>query len=155
MPEGVEPQTWADWLDLRKKKRAPVTATVIDGAKAEAAKAGMTMDAFLRVWCFRGSQGLQAEWLKPDEKARFGQQPAADPADWRSSWRTISAKGVELGLGEWSEELFAAGKVPAFPTYRAQVEAKVREIEEGPANAAGQQKVAAIVSGVFNARKQA
>lgn len=71
-PADVEPQTWADWLDLRRKKRAPVTSTVIEGARSEAAKAGLTLDAFLRIWCFRGSQGLQADWLKPEEKARHG-----------------------------------------------------------------------------------
>jgi hypothetical protein len=71
-PDDVEPQTWCDWLDLRKKKRAPVTATVVDSARAEAIKAQMSLDAFLRAWCFRGSQGLQAEWLKPEERARFG-----------------------------------------------------------------------------------
>jgi hypothetical protein len=68
-PEGVSEQVWNDWLTLRAKKRAPVTATVVDGAKAEAIKAGMTLEAFLRVWCARGSQGLDASWLKPEEKA--------------------------------------------------------------------------------------
>ncbi len=27
----------------------------------------MPLDAFLQVWCMRGSQGLQADWLKPQE----------------------------------------------------------------------------------------
>lgn len=69
-PEGVDEQVWADWLQLRKAKKAPVTQTVIDGATAEAMKAGMSLEAFLRVWCARGSQGLQADWLKPDERPR-------------------------------------------------------------------------------------
>lgn len=68
-PEEVPEQVWADWLTLRKKKRADVTATVIEGARDEAAKAGMPLEAFLRLWCLRGSQGLQADWLKPDELA--------------------------------------------------------------------------------------
>jgi hypothetical protein len=67
-PEDVDPQVWADWLALRKAKRAPVTATTIEGARVEAQKAGMTLDAFLRVWCRRGSQGLEAAWIKPNEK---------------------------------------------------------------------------------------
>lgn len=67
-PEGVAPQVWSDWLALRKAKRAPVTATVVDGARAEAIKADMPLDAFLRVWCSRGSQGLQADWLRPEER---------------------------------------------------------------------------------------
>ena len=67
-PDDVDPQTWADWLALRKAKRAPVTVTVVNGAREEADKAGMTLDAFLQVWCRRGSQGLEAGWLKPDER---------------------------------------------------------------------------------------
>lgn len=67
-PEDVSEQVWEDWLALRKAKRAPVTMTVLDGARREAAKAGMQMNAFLSVWCRRGSQGLEADWLKPNER---------------------------------------------------------------------------------------
>jgi len=83
MPDGVDPQVWADWLALRKAKRAPVTETVIREAEREAKKAGMTLEAFLRVWCSRGSQGLQADWLRPNERAgpgaqsRLSESPAA------------------------------------------------------------------------------
>jgi hypothetical protein len=83
-PDDVDAQTWADWLALRKAKRAPVTATVVDGAKAEAGKAGLSLEAFLRVWCARGSQGLQAEWLKPDERGATVQRlPALTAAERR------------------------------------------------------------------------
>lgn len=67
-PDGVDQQVWDDWLALRKEKRASVTQTVIDGAMGEAAKAGMTFEDFLRVWCRRGTQGLEAAWLKPNER---------------------------------------------------------------------------------------
>jgi hypothetical protein len=67
-PEGVTDQTWADWLAHRKKKGATVTASVVDGAAEEARKAQMTLEAFLKLWCFRGSQGLMAEWIKPHER---------------------------------------------------------------------------------------
>jgi len=75
-PDDVDPQTWADWLALRKAKRAPVTETVVDGARKEAGKAGMALGDFLAVWCRRGSQGLEASWLKPHERAG----PRACPA---------------------------------------------------------------------------
>lgn len=68
-PDDVSPQTWADWLALRKAKKAPVTETVVKQARNEARKAGITFEAFLAVWCARGSQGLQADWLKPSERA--------------------------------------------------------------------------------------
>ena len=67
-PDGVDESVWTDWIALRKAKRAPVTGTVVAEAESEALKAGMTFEAFLRVWCARGSQGLQADWLKPHER---------------------------------------------------------------------------------------
>ena len=76
-PADVDEQTWADWLSLRKTKRAPVTETVLRGARSEAAKAGISLEDFLRVWCRRGSQGLEASWLKDNERTpqkSFAQQ---------------------------------------------------------------------------------
>lgn len=73
-PPDVDAQVWSDWLALRAKKRAPVTATVLEGVVSEAAKAGMGVDEFLRIWCRRGTQGLEADWLKPHE--RRGAAPA-------------------------------------------------------------------------------
>lgn len=67
-PESVDPQVWEDWLTLRKTKRAPVTKTTLSEAIKEADKAEMDIDSFLRIWCRRGSQGLEASWLKNDEK---------------------------------------------------------------------------------------
>jgi len=69
-PDDVEPQVWADWQALRRKKRAPVTETVMREARLEAGKAGLPLQRFLEVWCSRGSQGLQADWLTPSERGR-------------------------------------------------------------------------------------
>lgn len=71
-PHEVDPQIWADWLTLRKAKKAPVTQTALDSAKDEASKAGLSLEAFLRIWCARGSQGLQADWIKPAERSGIG-----------------------------------------------------------------------------------
>lgn len=76
-PPDVEPQVWSDWLSLRKDKRAKVTYTVIQGAREEARKAGMSFEDFLRVWCRRGSQGLEADWLKPHERGSPSRQPTS------------------------------------------------------------------------------
>ena len=75
-PPDVGIQEWEDWLSLRKAKKAPVTETVIKSARKEAEKAGITLNAFLTIWCARGSQGLQAEWLKTNERQTFAQQAA-------------------------------------------------------------------------------
>ena len=67
-PPDVGLQEWEDWLSLRKAKKAPVTETVLKSARKEAEKAGITLNAFLTIWCARGSQGLEASWLRSDEK---------------------------------------------------------------------------------------
>ena len=68
-PDDVDSQIWTDWVQLRKTKRSTVSQTVIDEARFEASKAGLTLERFLAVWCARGSQGMQADWLKPKERA--------------------------------------------------------------------------------------
>jgi hypothetical protein len=77
-PPDVDQQIWDDWKQLRKAKKAPVTETVVKSARKEAAKANMAFSDFLSVWCARGSQGLQADWLKPDERnlTKTGQRNA-------------------------------------------------------------------------------
>ena len=80
-PPDVAEQVWGDWLSLRKSKKSAVTATAVDGARAEAAKLNWPLEKFLAEWCTRGSQGLKAEWVKPADgkNASFAQQ-AADVA---------------------------------------------------------------------------
>ena len=68
-PEDVAQQTWDDWLRLRAKKSAPVTVTVLQEARKQAGMAGIPLERFLCVWCTRGTQGLEADWLKPSERA--------------------------------------------------------------------------------------
>lgn len=107
-PDDVDQQVWGDWLTLRRTKKAPVTETVVKGARTEAKKAGMTLNAFLQIWCTRGSQGLQADWLKPDELASRG----------------ASRQGVD----DWTAQ--APVESRRFPTETAHAR-KMRETVEG------------------------
>lgn len=84
-PDDVSEQVWNDWLQLRKAKKASVTETVVEGARGEAAKAALTLEAFLRVWCLRGSQGLEASWLKPNERGQGGPQESFKTQDSRAA----------------------------------------------------------------------
>ncbi len=68
-PPDVQEQVWQDWLSLRKAKKASVTETVVNGARQEAQKLGWPLEQFLIEWCTRGSQGLKAEWIKPDQQS--------------------------------------------------------------------------------------
>jgi len=66
-PLDVRDQVWDDWVALRKSKKAPITKTVVEGARKEAFKLNWPLDKFLVEWCTRGSQGLKAEWIvKPN-----------------------------------------------------------------------------------------
>ncbi len=89
-PTDVDEQVWKDWLTLRKAKKAPVTETVVTNARKEAEKAGVTFQHFLMIWCARGSQGLQADWLKPAER---GQSNAV----------SFAQQERELGWKRWEE----------------------------------------------------
>jgi hypothetical protein len=68
-PEGVAPQTWTDWLTLRKAKKAAVTETALNGIRREAERAGVTLNEALSTCCERGWTGFKADWLKPDQRA--------------------------------------------------------------------------------------
>lgn len=96
-PGDVAEQVWSDWNELRRRKKAPVTETVVSGARSEAAKAGLTLEQFLAVWCRRGSQGLEAEWLKPHERGGHG-PPAKSFAQMDSEAKAARVYEMTGGL---------------------------------------------------------
>ena len=63
MDLGVEEQAAKDWMAVRKAKRAPLTETVIKSLKAEASKAGMTVDDAVKMCAERSWQGFKASWI--------------------------------------------------------------------------------------------
>jgi hypothetical protein len=62
-PDDVDEQVWQDFLVIRRAKKAPLTPTAFDGICANAAKAGFSVDAALRVCCERGWSGFKADWV--------------------------------------------------------------------------------------------
>lgn len=77
-PQDVDAGVWEDWKQLRKSKRATVSETVINEARKEATKAGMSLNQFFKEWCLRGSQGLKAEWLTNGTDKRTEHQKRQD-----------------------------------------------------------------------------
>lgn len=73
---GVGETIAADWIALRKTKRAAVTQTAIAGVQREADKAGVSLDAALRICCERGWAGFKAEWVQDQNKNSGGVQDA-------------------------------------------------------------------------------
>ena len=121
-PPDVKEQVWKDWLTLRKMKKAPVTETVIESAQKEAIKANMSFNDFLVIWCRRGSQGLEADWLKPHEKQTFAQQ-AADIA--RTTVPAVN-KGPDPALLKIEEDRKKATPMPDH--IRKQIMSVVRKV---------------------------
>lgn len=110
-PDDVDPETWADWLTLRKAKKAPVTETVLRSASREAAKAGLPLTRFLEIWCARGSQGLEADWLKPNERKTGEPHAANSNGRQRGESLTAHAERInrQLDRREESESLLLLG----------------------------------------------
>lgn len=73
-PDDVAEIVWADFLALRRAKRAPLTATALDGIRREADKAGLMLGEALSVCCERGWQGFRSDWYS---QAPAGRQSAA------------------------------------------------------------------------------
>jgi len=69
--QGADSQTAADYLLLRKGKKAAATATAMQAIVTEAGKAGLTLQAALELCCNRGWAGLKAEWTEV-QQARAG-----------------------------------------------------------------------------------
>ncbi len=61
-PEGVDEQTWADWLAHRRGVKAPLTQTAMNGIVREAAKAGVGLQEALQEAMSRGWRSWKAEW---------------------------------------------------------------------------------------------
>ena len=65
-PEDVPEQLWADFVTLRKAKKAPITETVIKRTRSEAAKCSMTLSQAIEMMVARGWQGFEARFVLKD-----------------------------------------------------------------------------------------
>lgn len=69
-PEDISEQTWNDFTQHRKAKRATVNQTVIDKMRAEALKVNMTLEQAMIHTISRGWQGFDSKWIQPEEKPK-------------------------------------------------------------------------------------
>lgn len=65
---GVDAQVAADWLAVRKAKRAALTQTALDDVVSEAGKAGISVAQAVRICAARGWQGFRASWDWRDDR---------------------------------------------------------------------------------------
>lgn len=64
---GVDEQVADEFLQIRKRKRAPLTPLALDGIRREAGRADITLDAALRKCVERGWQSFEAGWVTNDK----------------------------------------------------------------------------------------
>ena len=92
-PDDVSESVWSDFLLIRKSKKSALTETALAGIRAEAEKAGMTMDQALAMCCTRGWQSFKADWVKPDDKAAG--KPGAKPKVYHDISKMDYTQGVD------------------------------------------------------------
>ena len=73
IPVGIPAELWSDYMALRKTKKSAMTKTALSGLERECNKAGLSLEAGIRVCCERGWASLKAEWLD-DKKLTVHQQ---------------------------------------------------------------------------------
>lgn len=73
--EGVPKQVAADWLKVRRAKKAPLTRTAWDAVKREALAAKMTPAQAVQKAAEAGWQGFKAAWLRRDADEAASKQP--------------------------------------------------------------------------------
>lgn len=92
---GADQSLVADWMAVRKTKKASNTKTALDSFMREVNKAGYTVDQALRLCCKKDWKGFDAEWvkdIKPVEPRsidheEIARKRAADIAAAREAYR--------------------------------------------------------------------
>ena len=104
---GVDAQVAADWLAVRKAKRAALTQTALDDVVAEAGKAGISVAQAVRICAARGWQGFRASWDWRDDRPqgrtfdhRGGQQQSAQEYAAAQAARIAERFGLDFSEGE-------------------------------------------------------
>jgi len=121
---GRFPEFWQAWPNNERKqdKKACLARWVRDGLDELA-------DTILAdVRTKRGTRKWQDGFIEAplvylnNRRWEDGSDEGAEPLEaWHETAKGVIAKGIELGVGEWSEALWAAGKAPDYLTYRARV----------------------------------
>ena len=73
-PDGIDDVLWDSYLEVRKKKSAPLTPVAFAGLIREAELANLTLTQALTICCEKNWVGFKAEWLEK-EKVKFATDP--------------------------------------------------------------------------------
>ena len=100
--EGVAEQHAADWLAIRKAKRLPLTPTAWADAKAEAAKAGMSVAEAIQASAANGWAGFRASWVASRDAPHAN--GAARPANRQLAVEAENRRVLSEWLGQPQEQ---------------------------------------------------
>lgn len=92
---GVGEQLAADWLTVRRQKRAPLTQTALDGLVREAVTAGIPVVEAVRICVERGWVGFKAAWGWRDDAPQHPQGRTFD----QQGREVVQPAGVPSGFG--------------------------------------------------------
>ena len=108
--DGVPDALLADWLEVRKAKRAgPLTATAIAGLLREAAAAGLTPAQAVAHCCECGWAGFRADWLANRQRPADGKS-AGHAVDHQTPIETYAQRAARQRMEEVAP--MAARKAP-------------------------------------------
>lgn len=92
-PEGVSLSVWQDFKALRKTKKAAITQTAINKIRAQAAKAGVTLQVALETCCERGWASFNADWIHDSGKQAQPETFAErDARNARARWEEMTGR---------------------------------------------------------------
>ena len=112
IPDGVEAQAWADYMEVRKAKRAPMTATALKALEREAGKAGVDLNTAVAACAEYSWQGFNATWYA--ERTALA-APAYKPAQAaRPQVETFAERDERARRARWEE--MTGEKWPDQPT---------------------------------------
>lgn len=100
-PDDVDDVTWAEWCLHRRKRRAVVTARVVDNVRREALACGLTLVEALRFCVDAGWTGFEAAWWRNRKASSRTAAPAPDAAaPWMRNGKFDPTAFVNAGRRE-------------------------------------------------------
>ena len=106
----VTDQTFSDFIELRKAKKAPLTIRAIENIRKEAGKAGISLENALIECCARGWQSFKADW--------YHKQQAPPAYQTRQQLAHIAARSI---FGNDNEEKLINGEVIEYESTTKQL----------------------------------
>ncbi|MCP4394855.1 MAG: hypothetical protein GY804_11415 [Alphaproteobacteria bacterium] len=90
---GVNPETLADWLTVRKNKKASNTKTAFNGLIREITKSGLMVNDAIEYAASKSWSGFKAQWYENEQPKHQGVKQYSD----------VTAQNINT-IGEWVNE---------------------------------------------------